>query len=384
MRDTRWQLTERKENEETGKDLRGDRGRDSPVNTDRRVDMRMKIWIDLANAPHVAFFLPIVHELERKGHQVAISMRDFNQTVELARKSGLRGTVIGTHGGKSLAGKVFNLVNRVAQLASFGAKVGADVAVSHNSYAQTIAGRLLGTKVVTIMDYEGQPANHVAFRFANRVVVPNAFPEEALRRFGCKARKVVRYNGFKEQVYLSDFRPRESFLAEFVGACGLPKSWDPSRTVVLTVRTPASIATYHRFTNHLFERLLESLNSDPNLTVVLLPRTSHQRKFYTETYSHLHVPSGPISGNDLVHFSDVVVSAGGTMNREAAVLGTPVFTIFGGELPAVDKELIAMGRLVSIRSEDDIRGMPLTKKRDGNLLKNPGLLNEMVDRITSW
>jgi uncharacterized protein len=124
----------------------------------------MKIWIDLANAPHVAFFRPIITELEKRGHSILLSLRDFNQTVELAHRSGLDGVVIGTHGGRTATGKVLNLLGRAGWLARFARHSGAQIAVSHNSYTQAIAGRLIGARVVTLMDFEGQPANHIAFR----------------------------------------------------------------------------------------------------------------------------------------------------------------------------------------------------------------------------
>jgi uncharacterized protein len=343
----------------------------------------MQIWIDLANAPHVAFFLPIIRELHRRGHSVSISMRDFNQTVEIARLNGLDGTVIGKHGGRSSLGKMLNLLTRSAALASFGREQGADIAVSHNSYTQTVAGRLIGARVVTIMDYEGQPANHIAFRLAHRVIVPATFPEGDLHRFGCRGGRVVRYDGFKEQVYLSGFQPRSTFVADLVHACHLRGDWDLDHNILVTVRTPASMAAYHHFKNLLFERLLGRLNEEKELTVVLLPRTPDQREYYRQKYPRLYIPSEPVSGNDLVYCSDFVVSAGGTMNREAAVLGTPVCTIFAGELPAVDRRLIDLGRLVSIESEGDIETLRFCKKEQGRLLSNPDLCGNMADLITS-
>jgi predicted glycosyltransferase len=344
----------------------------------------MKIWIDLANAPHVGFFLPIIHELKKRGYEVAISMRDFNQTVELARKNGLEGTVIGTHGGATSLGKVFNLLGRSFQLARFGRELKVDVAVSHNSYTHTIAGRLIGTKVITIMDYEGQPANHIAFRAAHRVIVPASFPDKALKKYGCAPGKAYKYVGFKEQVYLSSFTPNPGFQEELVRACGLGPDWKLSDKILVTVRTPANMAAYHRFKNELFEKLLSMLERHMDLTVILLPRTPVQREYYTEKYPGIKIPKEPLSGNDLMYYSDVVVSAGGTMNREAAILGTPVYTIFAGVLPAVDEQLIKMKRLVSIESESDIAHLVFAKKRAGDTLANPGLCNEIVDHILDW
>jgi uncharacterized protein len=292
--------------------------------------------------------------------------------------------VVGRHGGKSTAGKMLNLLVRSGELAVFGRRVKADVAVSHNSYTQTVAGRLIGARVVTIMDFEGQPANHIAFRLAHRVIVPAVFPESSLREFGCPDSRVVRYNGFKEQVYLSDFQPRPGFQAELVRTCSLPDDWDLAQTILVTVRTPASMATYHHFKNLLFEQLIARLNKDPGLTVVLLPRNEEQREYYRGMYPNVHIPAVPLSGNDLVFHSDLVVSAGGTMNREAAVLGTPVCTIFAGSLPAVDRSLIGAGRLLSLESAHDVEALKFEKKADGHVLCNPGLQSKFADWITLW
>lgn len=338
----------------------------------------------MSNAPHVAFFLPIIGELSRRGHAIIVSMRDFNQTVELARKRGIVGSVIGRHGGKSALAKMLNLLLRSNALVAFGKAKRVDVAVSHNSYTQTIAGRLIAARVVTIMDYEGQPANHIAFRMAHRVIVPVYFPEKHLQKFGAGREKVWKYEGFKEQVYLTDFRPSESFFPEFIRLCGLGDRWDPERTVLVTIRTPASMAAYHHFKNLLFEGLLEKLERHPEATVLLLPRTMEQTKYYREKFPLLHMPVAPLDGNELVYHSDLLISAGGTMNREAAILGTPVYTIFAGELPAVDRALIGMGRLKTVETKEDLDSIQIVKKKQGTLLGNSNLLREIVDKIVAW
>ena len=341
----------------------------------------MNIWIDLANAPHVAFFLPIIRKLNILGHNIMLSVRDFNQTVELMRKSGLDGKVIGKHGGQSFIGKFFNLLGRSIRLTYFGWRARVDVAVSHNSYTQTIAGRLIGAHVITIMDYEGQPANHIAFRLAHRVIVPDAFPLRDLKRFGCGEDRVFRYHGFKEQLYLSDFRPDPNFASEFIRVFRLESDWDAEQTVIVTVRAPATMATYHPFKNLLFDKLLDVLNDRKGLTVILLPRDSVQRTLYKTKYPRIHIPEEPLSGSDLVYFSDIVVSAGGTMNREAAVLGVPVYTIFAGKLPAVDNCLVQMGRMTEICDLEDIHRIRFEKNSRKPILKNSLLCEEIVNII---
>src|SRR5919205_1230673 len=171
----------------------------------------MRIWIDLANSPHVPFFRALACEFRSRGHEVEATARDFAQTVELAKAAGLAPELIGGHGGGGLAGKAGNLLGRAWSLARWARGRGFDLAVSHNSYSQVLAARMLGLRAVTLMDYEHQPANHLAFRLASRVVAPESFPEEALRRFGARPRKIRRYAGIKEDVYLADFEPDPDF-----------------------------------------------------------------------------------------------------------------------------------------------------------------------------
>ena len=343
----------------------------------------MTVWIDLANAPHVVFFLPIIRSLQKRGHEVAITMRDFNLTVELARKYGIDGVTIGKHGGKSDFGKFLNLLDRARQLARFAKNRNVDVAISHNSYTHTIAGRLIGARVVTLMDYEGQPANHIAFRLAHKILVPDSFPAASLKRFGASEAKVYRYRGFKEQLYLAEFVRADSFLGDLKSACALPESWRADDTVLVTLRTPATMATYHKFGNPLFECLLAKVASNPGMTGIVLARTDAQKSQYSKKFPTLFFPNDPLAGDQLVAHSDLVISAGGTMNREAAIFGTPAYTIFAGMLPAVDERLIQMGRMIAVRDFSDIAKIDFNKKDDRGMLRNPGLCDEIVTEILS-
>src|SRR6266545_2161071 len=152
----------------------------------------LRIWIDVANSPHVPFFRALIPEFVARRHQIEITARDFAQTVELATKAGMMPHVIGGHGGGSITGKAGNLIGRAAALRKWARDRGFDLAISHNSYAHIAAAAALGIKSVTLMDYEHQPANHLAFRLASRVIVPRAFPAEELRKYGASPRKVRR------------------------------------------------------------------------------------------------------------------------------------------------------------------------------------------------
>ena len=317
----------------------------------------MLIWIDLANSPHVPFFRALAREFAERGHEVLATARDFAQTVELAERAGLAPAVIGGHGGGKLAGKAGNLIGRAAALARWAQGRGFDLAAGHNSYAQVAAALALGIKSVTLMDYEHQPANHLAFRLASRVIVPRAFPEEALRRYGAGRKKVRRYDGTKEDVYLADFAPDPRF-AETLGSMGV-KTGD----ILVVVRPPAREALYHRFDNELFDELLNRLSARTDVKVILLARTDAQRAAYSERAgANMILPRAALDGANLLFAADLVISAGGTMNREAAALGVPAATIYAGRWAAVDEELVREQRLTRISTRRELDALPLLKK----------------------
>jgi hypothetical protein len=319
----------------------------------------LRIWIDLANSPHVPFFCALIPEFVVHGHQVELTARDFAQTVELATKAGMTPHVIGGHGGGSITGKAGNLVGRAAALRKWARDRGFDLAVSHNSYAQIAAAAALGIKSVTLMDYEHQPANHLAFRLATRVIVPRAFPTSELKKYGASLRKVKRYDGIKEDAYLADFTPDPAFAETL-------HKIDVAREDVLVIaRPPAREALYHRFENELFDELLAHLNSRPGLKIVLLPRSDEQRAAYeSRKLANVIMPREALDGANLIAAADLVISAGGTMNREAAALGIPAASIYAGEWAAVDEELRREGRLQRISSRADVESLTVQKKRE--------------------
>src|SRR5882672_3188740 len=317
----------------------------------------MRIWIDLANSPHVPFFRALIPEFVARGHQIEITARDFAQTVELAAKAGMTPHVIGGHGGGSITGKAGNLVGRAAALRKWARDRGFDLAVSHNSYAQIAAAAALGIRSVTLMDYEHQPANHLAFRLATRVIVPRAFPSAELKKYGASLRKVKRYEGTKEDVYLADFVPDRSF-PEVLRKLGVA-----SEDVLVVVRPPAREALYHRFENELFDELLSRLNSRDDARVILLPRSDAQRLEYEKRgWPNMIMPREALDGANLIAAADLVVSAGGTMNREAAALGVPAVSIYAGKWAAIDQELVEEGRLKRVGSRKEIESLAVRKK----------------------
>jgi predicted glycosyltransferase len=336
----------------------------------------MHIWIDLANSPHVPFFDALIPEFIARGHTVEISARDFAQTVELATKAGMMAHVIGGHGGSSITGKAGNLVGRAAALRKWARDRGFDTAVSHNSYAQIAAAAALGIRTVTLMDYEHQPANHLAFRLASKVIVPRAFPTAELRKYGAAMRKVKRYEGTKEDVYLAGFVPDPAFGET------LRKLNIASDDVLVVARPPAREALYHRFENELFDQLIAHLNSLDRTKIILLPRTDAQRADYqARNLTNVIMPRAALDGANVIAAADLVVSAGGTMNREAAALGVPAISVYAGRWAAIDEQLIGEGRLRRLGSQAEIEGLKVAKKSGLNGRGAMGVREEVVKLI---
>ena len=304
----------------------------------------MRIWIDLTNSPHVLVMRPLIDVMRAGGHEVQVTARAFAQTLELCERFRIDHTAIGRHRGEGLAAKAVGLASRSAALVRWARGRRFDVAIGHGSNDVTVAARLLGIPSATAFDYEFAEVQHqVNCRLARAVVVPQAIPPERLYRYGARG-KLRRYAGLKEEYYLADFEPDETALAEL----GL----DTERELVV-VRTPPEVSLYHRFENPLFRQVLERLADGPAQTVVL-PRTPAQRDEVLGL-GRFTVPERAVDAQSLVAFADLVISAGGTMNREAVALGTPVYTTFEGRLGAVDEALLADGRLRRLEDPAQVR-----------------------------
>ncbi len=311
----------------------------------------MRIWIDLTNSPHVLVMRPVIRALEGRGAQVHVTARDFAQTLGLLDRFGIAHEAIGHHRGSRLAAKGLGLASRSLALAGWAKGRRFDAALGHGSNDVTVAAKLLGIPSATTFDYEWATVQHtVNCRLARRVVVPDAIPPERLARYGAGPGKLRRYPGLKEEYYLADFAPDAAVLEELGLDAAAP---------LAVVRTPPAVSLYHRFEHPLFARLLERLREQAQ--VVVLPRTSEQRAELASAGGYV-VPERAIDAQSLVAFADVVVSAGGTMNREAVALGTPVWTTFEGRLGAVDERLIAEGRLRRLERAEDVEDVEVVKR----------------------
>ena len=324
----------------------------------------MRIWVDLTNSPHVLVMRPLIERMRDQGHEVEVTARDFAQTLELCARFGIDHTAVGRHRGERRLDKAVGLARRSVALARWGRGRRFDVALGHGSNDVTVAAALLRIPSATAFDYEWARTQHtVNCRLARAVVVPDAIPPQRLARYGASERKLRRYEGLKKEYYLADFEPEREVLDEL----GI----DPARPLAVA-RTPPEVSLYHRFESPLFARVLERLRGTQT---VVLARTREQRAQLTEL-GGLIVPEHAIDAQSLVAHADLMVSAGGTMNRETVALGTPVFTTFAGRLGAVDEQLVADGRLRRLETPEQIvlerraGGAPPRTRRDPCVLVN--------------
>jgi hypothetical protein len=314
----------------------------------------LRVWIDITAPAHVLVFRPMLALLRERGDEFEITSRDYAQTVQLLELHGIEADVLGRHGGRSRLGKFRSLTSRLHELRRWAKGRQFDVALAHGSHELTMTARRLGIPSATTFDYEFAWLQHqLGCRAATRVVVPEAIPPERLERYGARPPKLLQYPGLKEEYYLSDFEPDPAALEQF--------ELDPARTLVV-VRTPPDVSLYHRRSNPLFPQVLDHLGRDESVHALVLPRTDEQREFVRGLgLPSVQVPDRAVDGQSLIAFSDLVVSAGGTMNREAVALGVPVYTTYGGRLGGVDEQLIRDGRLIPL---SDPRALDL-RKRDG-------------------
>ena len=307
-----------------------------------------KVWIDLDNSPHVPFFLPIIDELKREGIEVVLTARNMYQTRELLEFFQLPCKVIGSHYGKNKVLKVASNCMRTLLLAPTAAGSRVDLAISHGARAQLLISKIFRIPTMMLHDYEH--STKTGFIESDWILMPDVIPQDAM---SAKTDRVMRYPGLKEDVYVPRFRP-DSSIREQLGVS--------EDDLMVVVRPPATEAHYHNPESEiLFAETMRYLGSMPNVRTVTLPRNARQGKQLHADWKdmissgRMIIPGSPVDGLNLIWFSDLVVSGGGTMNREAAALGVPVYSIFRGRIGAVDRYLADHGRMTLIESPGDVR-----------------------------
>jgi predicted glycosyltransferase len=331
-----------------------------------------RLWVDMTNSPHVLVLRPIIEEFRRRGWDVDVTARDFAQTLPLLERFGIPHTLIGRHRGRSMLAKAWGLVARSTAMVRFGRSRGFDLALSHASNDLPVAAKLLGVPHVTMFDYEFAKLSHsINVRLSAKSLVPDAIPQSALARYGCTPRKYDAFPGLKEEYYLADFEPDAGVLDEL----GIDRE-----KVLVILRTPPSMAAYHRMENPLFDDVLSAVGARDDVQAIALVRTPDQRPGIEAAGSgNIIVPDRVVDAQSLVYYADVVVSGGGTLNREAVALGTPAYTVFQGVMGAVDARLMNDGRLTRLERAEDLH----LAKKGTSVPRERRDVGSLVDRIAS-
>ncbi|HTQ95866.1 MAG TPA: DUF354 domain-containing protein [Candidatus Acidoferrum sp.] len=339
------------------------------------------VWIDIDNSPHVPFFLPIIEELEKEGFKLLLTARDMYQVCDLLDFFQLRSRVkvIGGHGGKNKILKVVVNCVRAGQLLPLIAKNRPQLAVSHGSRAQVLVSKLLGIPSVMMHDYEH--STKTGFLEAEWTITPDIIPSTAMSHHGSRT---LKYPGLKEDVYVPRFKADPSLLSELKIA---------EDDLLITLRPPATEAHYHNpEAELLFAATLRRIAGMSKVRAVTLPRNSRQGAQLRAEYSaliasgHMIIPDRPVDGLNLIWFSDLVISGGGTMNREAAALNVPVYSIFRGKIGAVDRYLSETGRLIMLESVEDVDTKIQMTRRDKSSQvagSRPETLKSIIQSIIS-
>ncbi|MDD3641951.1 MAG: DUF354 domain-containing protein [Candidatus Krumholzibacteria bacterium] len=337
-----------------------------------------RIWIDLDNSPHVPLFRPIIDELGRRGAECVITARDFAQTTSLLEFWEIPFRQIGRHGGKRTSGKILNLFSRANELRRYIRDERVDLALSHGSRTQLVASKYLGIESIVMMDFEYTESR--IFNFcADHIMVPVFIPDARLESAGINLRKVVRYPGFKEQLYLGGFSPEPGFR-ERLGI-------DDGK-ILVTIRPPAMEGNYHDSTSErILLEILGRLAGVENAYPLIVGRTRRDRQFLEENFEgKISFLEKAVDGLQLIWASDIFISGGGSMNRESALLGVPTYSIFTGKKPYLDEYLAGQGRLTFIDSPEKIGLLEIAKREIPRAFSggNAGLVEEVVDIVLSF
>ncbi len=322
--------------------------------------MHKLIWFDIANSPHVMFFKPIVEKIG-KYFDVFITAREFSETLELLDSFGLKYVKVGKHGGRSKVGKLLSSIQRIREFVGILDNIKPYLAVSHNSYDQIVASKLMGIKSMTFMDYDKQPANHVAFRLSNLVVVQEWFPDDALVKFG--TRRFVRYKGLKEEVYIDGFKP------DFEAVRG----FNIKRPFV--VARPPSVLSLYSKGYGIFWKVLVRLKG-MGCDVRVITRNPEDGEICRNL--KIQTLPRPVDGLQVIYWADAFVGGGGTMTRESVILGTPAYSVIPNP-GYLDKILSKMGYIRFVEVPEDVR---ISEKREFSIKRfNPNILGDIVDII---
>jgi uncharacterized protein len=331
------------------------------------------IWFDLDNSPHVPIFRLILQELQKKDQKFIITARDFAQTIGLLNFWGIDHIAVGRHGGKNKLNKVINLFHRSKQLRDIVKSKNITLAVSHGSRTQVLTSFSMGIDSIVMLDYE-YTESRIFNTCATYLLIPSLIPDQRLREAGFNMKKVIRYHGFKEELYLNDFIPNPGFRKTL----GIS-----DESILVTLRPPSTVGNYHdNRSETYFKECIKYFSNKKNVICLIINRLTDDKNLLlsqSENKSNIKFLDKAVDGLQLIWNSDIVVSGGGTMNRESALLNVPTYSIFTGRRPYLDEYLQERKKLTFINKIEDIENIPVKKR---NISVNEiSFGNKVVDEV---
>lgn len=335
-------------------------------------------WFDLDNTPHVPLFTPVFKELKKQKIDYIITARDFAQTKELLNLNNINHFLIGKHAGKNKINKIINLFFRAHQLSKTIKNRKIDLAISHGSRTQLIAAKKNNIKSLLMLDYE-YTESKIFNLLADKILVPIYIPDNRLKNAGFNLNKIIRYNGFKEELYLNDYTP-DLTLRSKINVL--------NQEILVVFRPPSMVGNYHDpKSEELLVSGLEYFSANSNVKCIIVNRTNIEKEFIQSKIimrPNISFLDKPVNGLDLLYAADIAVSGGGTMNREAALLGTETYSIFTGRRPFLDEYLQDNGRLKFIEKVTDYSNIQICKKKKNPMIQDKGtLVEEIIDIFKS-
>lgn len=289
---------------------------------------KKRIWIDITNSPHVLFFRDMIRNMQIE-HDVLVTCRPLANTIELLDLFNIDYTIIGKHYGSSSIKKIIGFFLRTIQLYIFLRGSRLNVSISHSSFYSPIVSKLLGIRCLYLNDNEHAEGNRISFLFADKILIPEYLSFEKVQKQWADLKKVAHYPGVKEGIYLWNFSK------------ALKKRPDHG-TKTIYIRPEPWTAQYYKGKTNFIDDLLLEIKKD--FKIFLLPRSHEQRQHYQQdAFKGVEVLEKSIDLKDIIKNCDLFIGAGGTMTREAAVLGIPTISIYQEKLLDVDNYLIQKG-----------------------------------------
>ena len=330
---------------------------------------QMKIWFDIGNTPRVHFFAPIVKFIIKMDYPVFITSRNLGETKYLLNMYGFNHKVVGKYYEKPIIKKLYGKIKRVFSLYQFVS----DFDIAIGSAEATQVAKLKFRKSIMFDDNElSSLTNRLYIGFADYIILPNAIPKETFIKNVAKQKKIRQYNGFKEDVYIADFKHDPNFLDKV-----------PFKDDFITIRPEALQAIYVREKKSLVPDLIRAFNKE-NVNILYLPRHKDDRNYVREIRdANIFIPNEPLNGLDICWHSKAVLTGSGTFAREAACVGIPAVSFYPGDrLLSVDKKMTELRWLFHSREPEEIVNYVLSsKRRKPNLERSKKVQKEVFDII---